>query len=191
MNIPTLYSCRGGFGFRKLVRRDLPALSELKAETWSNTHTATIVNSEDQDRWFDSMQTDVNQPTKLFLTLTAAADSSTEAIGFFKIANVDYINRTADVGWDLLAAYRGKGIGQVLVTGGASFCFNFLNLRRLTAEILATNVASQRRAESAGFVMEGVKREAVYVRIPYKHGPLSTGTSYVDSQIWGLLAGQS
>ena len=134
MNIPTLYVCDENFGFRKLARGDLRLLSELKAETWGNTHTGTIVNEEDQDRWFDSMQTDVNQPDKLFLTMVQREGKEKDVVGFFKLANIDYINRCADAGWDLMPDYRGMGIGKIIVKGGASFSFNFLNLRRLTAD---------------------------------------------------------
>jgi RimJ/RimL family protein N-acetyltransferase len=189
MNIPTLFACDKNFGFRKLRREDLPLLSELKAETWGNTHTGTIVNEEDQERWFDSMQTDVNQPDKLFLTLVQREGEEKDVVGFFKLANIDYINRCADAGWDLVPDYRGMGIGKVLIRGGAAFCFNFLNLRRLTAEILVSNIASQKCAAAAGFIVEGLKREAVYVRKEYdkNNRTPASGSHYVDSQVWGLL----
>ena len=191
MNVPTLFKCNESFGLRKLARGDVRLLSELKAETWGNTHTATIANKDDQERWFDSMQTDVNQPDKLFLTLVQREGKEKDVVGFFKLANINYINRCADAGWDLMPDYRGMGIGKVLVKGGVSFSFGFLNLRRLTAEILVSNVASQKCALSAGFVEEGVKREAVFVRKEYDKNNLTpaSGIHYVDSQVWGLLRG--
>jgi|TARA_R110000824_G_scaffold82768_10_gene207483 RimJ/RimL family protein N-acetyltransferase len=189
MNVPTLFACDKNFGFRKLRREDVPLLSELKAETWKNTHTGTIVNADDQDRWFDSMQTDHNQPDKLFLTLVQRKGKEKDVVGFYKIANVDWVSRCADVGWDLVPDYRGMGIGKVIVRGGASFCFNFLNLRRLTAEILVSNVASQNCAAAANFVIEGLKREAVYVRKEYDRNNVTpaSGGEYAHSQVWGLL----
>ena len=188
MNVPTLTTCDDSFGLRKLARQDVPILSELKAETWQNTHSGTIANEDDQNRWFDSMQTDVNQPDKLLLTFVQR-EGDRDVAGFFKLANIDYISRCADVGWDLVPEYRGMGIGKVLVQGGASFCFNFLNLRRLTAEILITNGASQKCAEASGFVVEGLKREAVYARKPYNRDNVTpaSGSHYVHSQVWGLL----
>jgi RimJ/RimL family protein N-acetyltransferase len=188
MNVPTLTACNENFGLRKLERGDVPLLTALKSETWRRTHRSTIVNADDQNRWFDSMQTDVNQPDKLFLAFVQRKGDR-DVAGFFKLANVDYISRCADVGWDLVPDYRGKGLGKVLVGGGASFCFNFLNLRRLTAEILINNEASQKCAQASGFVVEGLKREAVYERKAYDKKNLTpaSGGHYIDSQVWGLL----
>jgi RimJ/RimL family protein N-acetyltransferase len=97
-------------------------------------------------------------------------------VGIFKVFGIDYQNRTADTGWDIFEDHRGKGFGKKLVAAGAAFCFNILNLHRLNAEILSTNVASLRCAEAAGYVLEGTRRQAVH-----KEG------KYVDSHILGIL----
>jgi RimJ/RimL family protein N-acetyltransferase len=175
---PPFFHCERGYGFRKLEQTDLPILSGLKAETWQDTHNATIANTEDQRDWFLRSQTDVNQPSSLFLSFVCGDD---KVHGFYKIANINYINRSADVGWDLVPEARGHGLGTILVHEGAAFCFEMLNLRRLSAEILITNMMSQRCAQKAKFVVEGVKRQAVYARGE------GFAENYVDSQMWGLL----
>ena len=97
MNVPTLTACNENFGLRKLERGAVPLLTALKSETWRRPHRSTIVNADDQNRWFDSMQTDVNQPDKLFLAFVQRKGDR-DVAGFFKLANVDYISRCADVG---------------------------------------------------------------------------------------------
>ena len=178
-DIPLFFRCSDTCAFRKTEVADLPYLTAIKAETWQNTHNATIANAEDQKAWFASMSSDVNTPKTLFLSFIQIKGQ--RVYGFYKISNIDYINRTADVGWDLVKSARGVGLGAVLVREGAAFCFEVLNLRRLTAEILTSNKASQRCAEKAGFITEGLKRQAVYLR------GVGTVEAYAGSQVWGLL----
>ena len=164
-----------GVRLRKLETCDLTDLKELKRESWLSTHQVTIVNNADQMRWLESLEEeDVNSPENLILVASGLQGIS---FGIYKILNVDYVNRTAEVGWDVYEKYRGKGSGKNLVKAGAAFCFDILNLRRLDAEILANNGASMKCALNAGFSKEGVRRQAVH-----RLG------EYVDSVVMGLLA---
>lgn len=161
--------------FRKLRREDLDSLRQLKEESWFGTHTVTFVNNEDQNRWFDSLDSNVGNPKNLMLFATNGGFH----IGIYKISSIEWVNRTADVAWDVFEGQRGKGFGKKLVAAGVQFCFQMLNLRRLNAEILETNIASQKCAKAAGFVQEGVKREAVHSR--------KAEDRYVDSFVYGCL----
>lgn len=158
--------------FCKVEEFHLDYFKELKDDSWMMTHQKTIINRADQQAWFDHLDDDPNCPKNLVLSVL----KNTTLIGCYKVLRIDYISRSADVGWDLLADFRGKNLGKDIVAGGANFCFDILNLRRLNAEILETNIPSQKCAEATGFVLEGVKREAV-------HKP----EGFVDSQSWGLL----
>lgn len=164
-----------GLSLRKIERRDLPLLQSLKNESWFATHTLAIVNDEDQERWFNSLDTNTGNPKNLILI----AEYDQYRIGVFKIRHIEWINRTADVAWDIFEHFRGKGHGKALVKAGVEFCFSMLNLRRLDAEILKTNKASQKCAELAGFEYEGCKRKAVHCR--------KAVNCYVDSLIYGCL----
>lgn len=157
----------------KLDQGNLAALWKLKQESWLNTHQITINTMEEQEAWFDSLDHDAHAPRNLVLV----ADGPVANFGIFKIFNVDYVNRSADVGWDIFEDYRGQGLGKKLVAAGSSFAIRMLNLHRLNAEILTINIASQHCAEAAGYLAEGRRREAVH-----KMG------EYVDSVIYGLLS---
>lgn len=158
--------------FYKTEEEDIKQFKELKDDSWMMTHRKTIINSVDQQNWFDNMENNPNSPHNLILSVRKKG----RLCGCYKILSVDYISRSANVGWDLIYSFRGKGLGKDIVAGGANFCFDILNLRRLNAEILSTNVPSQKCAKAANFVHEGTKREAV-------HKP----NGFVDSQFWGLL----
>jgi len=168
---------------RKLEEGDLPAITGLKRESWLSTHQITIVNSANQKQWLESLDSeDVNAPQNLVMAaglfVDVGAKKTRGAIfGIYKIFNVDYISRTANVGWDVFENFRGDGRGKNLVKAGAAFCFDILNLHRLDAEILSNNVASLKCAQNAGFSKEGVRRQAVH-----KLG------EYVDSVVFGLLS---
>lgn len=162
----------GNMCLRKIDREDLGLLACLKSDSWLGTHQVTIANDEDQDRWFKSLCHNVNSPKNLVLIATM----NNAKVGIFKIFGADYINRTADVGWDVFEDFRGKGLGKQLVIAGCAFCFDILALRRLTAEILANNIASLKCAKFAGFTIEGTKRQAVH-----RLG------EYIDSLVLGML----
>lgn len=167
--------------FRKVERQDLKRLLLLKRETWPVTHTTAILNMEDQERWFESLDHDVHCPRNLVLIIErpakTAEDTLYEAqIGVFKIFNINYVNCSANVAWDVFRSMRGQGLGKVLVRGGVRFCVEVLGLRRLDAEILVHNKVSEKCALAAGFVKEGVRRQAVF-----KSG------GCVDSVIYGYL----
>jgi len=165
-----------GITFTKLDFENLSALLALKNDTWMHTHTTTLANTSDQERWFESLDGNVICPRNLVLQAHREDLPSDNMIGIFKIFNINYVNSTANVAWDIFKPMRGKGHGKRIVQGGVKFCSDILNLRRLDAEILEHNVASIKCAEFAGFVREGVRRQAVY-----KSG------HYIDSVIYGFL----
>lgn len=160
--------------FKKAELDDVMKFKSLKDESWMMTHQKSILNQSDQVSWFESFDKDPHCPKNLILSVLDPKEN--KLVGCYKILHIDYISRSADVGWDLLKDHRGKGLGKPIVAGGANFCFDILGLRRLNAEILDTNIPSQKCAEAAGFVLEGTKREAV-------HKP----DGFVGSQIWGFL----
>lgn len=162
---------------RKLNRQDLPRLLELKQETWNETHHVTLNNADDQTKWFESLDPHPHFPTNLIMV--GDETKTNNSVGIFKISNIDWVSRTADVGWDIFLDWRRVGFGAEIVKTGADFCFSVLNLRRLTAEILEHNIPSAKCAIRAGFVLEGQKREAIY-----KDG------RFMDSNLFGLLGRQ-
>jgi len=164
-----------GVIFKKLERDQIYDLINLKNDTWQNTHQITIINMQDQEKWFDKLNSTPNNPNNVILSVYVEVDEF-EWIGIYKITNIDWISRKANVAWDLFEKFRGKGFGKKLVKGGAMFCFSVLNLRRLDAEILENNIPSISCAKSTGFVQEGAKRKCIY-----KNG------KYLNSLIFGLL----
>jgi RimJ/RimL family protein N-acetyltransferase len=59
----------------------------------------------------------------------------------------------------VLAAYRGKGIGRNLLRSAISAARD-VGITRIELEVFASNTVARRLYESAGFVEEGIKRNA-------------------------------
>jgi RimJ/RimL family protein N-acetyltransferase len=153
---------------RKIEKDDLPILLELKQESWLSHHQTIVLNSVDQERWFNSL--DNNK------TLILIATKEQQPLGVIKLTNIDTISRKADIAWDIFANYRGKGHGKVFAEAACTFAFKLLNLHRLECEILENNEPSLKCIYHVGFVQEGLKRQAVY-----KQG------HYLNSVMFGLL----
>ena len=67
----------------------------------------------------------------------------------------DVHRHTAEVGYWLAEELWGRGIMTEAVAAFADFCFQNFRLRRLYAEPFASNSASARVLEKAGFIFEG------------------------------------
>lgn len=158
---------------RKASREDLLSLWYLKNESWFGTHRHAIINMQDQEEWFNTIDNHSHSPRRM--VLIAEATHSTSPVGM-AIIDVDWVNRDADLSWAIYEYFRKKGHGKELVSIIVEFCFKVLDLRRISCEILQSNKASERCALTAGFQYEGFKREAVC-----KNG------EYVGSHYMGIL----
>lgn len=163
-----MYTHKNGITFRKIERSDLKDLLDLKNESWWGVHTAPILNSEDQERWFESLSID---------TICMIAEQENTPVGVLIINHIDWVGRSAAISGSIYKNARGKGITYLAFAAGTDFAFEFLNLHRLNAEVLATNYAAQQLDIGfLGFFIEGVRRQAIY-----KCG------QYYDSLLLGLL----
>jgi ribosomal-protein-alanine N-acetyltransferase len=177
--IEWMYKHRNGVRFRKVARHDLVALLELKNESWMSRHRIVFLNMDDQEKWFESLQTHCSAytPTDLVLVgITEDERGQDASFGIFKLINIDWQSRRAEAGWDVFPSYRKKGLGKKLVIAGTDFAKEVMGLHRLRAEILVTNHASRKCAEESGFRKEGVERSAIY-----RLG------KYIDSELWGVV----
>jgi RimJ/RimL family protein N-acetyltransferase len=178
-----LYSHKTGLSLRKLEKSDLPALLLYKKESWQQTHRISVLNSVDQENWFQRMSASTT-------TLVMIAEESLERdgltqwarhdieyrVGLYVLENMDWQNGTYDMSYGVFSLYRNKGWGSKLVEAGADFGFEVMNFRRVGCEILATNERSMRCVLRAGYEHEGIRKEIVH-RCGEK----------IDSHMYGLL----
>lgn len=93
-----------------------------------------------------------------------AADPATDRLlGAFGLTDIDHHSNSADLGYLMHPAARGRGIATAAVRQICRYALsstNGLGLRRLGIQVAAGNVASARVAEKAGFTRTGVDRGA-------------------------------
>ncbi len=171
--VTPIYTHSSGIGLRKVDACDLEDLLNLKNESWFGTHRLSLVNNINQQKWLESINGEnIHCPSNLVLVAAAAGEN----VGVYKVLNIDWQSRLADVGWDIYEQHRGKGLGKKLVLAGADFCFGVLNLHRINAQVLETNVVSHKCAQSAGFKKEGHQPKAIW-----------RGGKWVDNIIYGKI----
>ncbi len=90
-----------------------------------------------------------------------AVEAGGELAGGVGMCPGDDIERVgAEVGIWLGVDHWGRGIGSEALRLFAAHAFASFPLERLSAKVFATNAASRRTVERAGFVLEGIMRRA-------------------------------
>ena len=169
------YNHKNGISLRKLAPGDLPALRDLKDESWFGTINTACLNMEDQKAWFEKISTD-----KSCLYLIAYdrpyQQVDTHPVGLYGFTDINPTNRTCSFTHSVYKAYRGRGLGKKTLQAGIDLTFEVFNMRRIDTWILENNIAEIKTSQSVGFKIEGTARKAVY-----KCG------QYLDCHYLGLL----
>lgn len=156
-----MYTHKSGVRLRKIERTDLKALLELKQESWWGTHNATFANMDDQQRWYDSL----GCGTLVVIAerkLDVVHDDWQTAVGVGIYSDIDWIGRSLRISGSIYKQHRKDDIVKSAFAAGLDYAFEILNMRRVEAEVLETNVPAQRlEIDYLGFKVEGRKRKAV------------------------------
>lgn len=117
-------------------------------------------SNEGADKWFDDIQRlQGNTNVRLGIFLNDGT-----VIGDIALQDIDRFNRSCSIGMGMTALnYRGKGYGSQAVALILDYAFNNFGLHRVTANTLDVNAAARRSLEKAGFKLEGIEREAVWL----------------------------
>lgn len=172
-----MYEHYTGVILKKIERHNLNSLLELKQESWHLTHSSSIINFDDQEKWYQSIPSNtlvmmIVEPSKSF------NESHLRYMGVVIYSNIDPISRSCDLSGSIFKEFR-SNVANVegAFQCGLDFGFEMLNLERIQAEVLEYHAAAQRlEIDVLGFVVEGRRRKAVY-----KAG------HYFDSLMLGML----
>jgi len=87
-----------------------------------------------------------------------------QIIGFTVLRNLQLVHRSAELGIRIGAeAERGKGYGGRAVALALGYARNSLNLHRVSLTVLAHNERAIASYKNAGFVTEGILRQAAFI----------------------------
>lgn len=116
------------------------------------------ISTTQQYKWYEHVSGDNSN-----LRLTIADKVTDEILGMINLVNIDWKSGCAFTGIRLFDnCPKKKGYGKDAVFAIMEYAFNELRLHRLEGSIIETNIASQKLYEKCGWVVEGVKREAVF-----------------------------
>jgi ribosomal-protein-alanine N-acetyltransferase len=94
-----------------------------------------------------------------FIRLGVYLRDSDSLIGLCTMHEIDWRQRTAEIGFGIAKEYWQNGFMSESVSAIIQYAFDDLKLRRLTADIDPRNIASCKAIERLGFILEGVLRE--------------------------------
>lgn len=89
-------------------------------------------------------------------------------IGTCGFTSFDFTNDSAELGYVLNPAFRGRGIVPEALLAVMKFGFNRLGLNREEVHFFCDNEASRRVAEKAGMTFEGIRRKAMLIKGEYE-----------------------
>lgn len=108
--------------------------------------------------WFAALGKD---RTRVYFAIRTRVDS--RLVGYLSIRDIHPIFRVAELGITIGAlADRGHGFGTEAVRLALNYCWNQLDLERVTLHVYGGNPRALHCYREAGFVEEGVMRRAAY-----------------------------
>jgi ribosomal-protein-serine acetyltransferase len=99
-----------------------------------------------------------------------------EIVGIAGFNEINWLNKTAYIGYWLGEEYQGKGIMTRVAQALTNYAFQHLNLNKVEIRVAVDNKKSRSIPEKLGFTNEGCIRQAEWL---YDH--------YVDHIIYGIL----
>ena len=151
------------------ARVKLTALAISDSEilrTWINDRDLVVssapyrpIHVDMHDAWFASVQ---RRTDCIIFAIRTIADD--RLIGTCQLLNIHAIHRNAELQIRVGASdARGLGLGTEAISLLLAFAFGDFNLHRVHLSVFATNEAAVRSYEKAGFVREGVARDAAFI----------------------------
>lgn len=158
---------------RSLMEKDLSLIVQWRnqKEVRRSFFTSTLLSEKGQKNWFANYVNDHTR--KIFI----AEKDSNEEIGMIGLYDIDDRNRCAEIGSTIVGNQSdwGKGIGQKIITNALKYGFDKLQLHRIYAYALRSNLGSIRSKQKCGFILEGMLREHCF-----------TGKEFEDVVLLGI-----
>lgn len=126
-------------------------------------------NEENEGKWIDAQS--AGPPSiegKTDVVMAFGLKGETQPIGSTGLHRISWLHRHAE--WGILIGETeqwGKGLGREVARATLRYAFNTLNLHRVFLRVNADNERGVRAYRAAGFVDEGVARQATFVQGKY------------------------
>lgn len=156
-----MYHHKDGSYLRKVEKNDLERLLKLKQESWWGTNQTSILNMDDQEKWFNSLN-----DNNLAMIGSQPLDGKSQgywAVGVLLYSNISWTNRSLLLSGSIFKDFRESCNVKAFYCAGLDFAFEILNINRVEAMVLETNAPAQEiEINLLGGKIEGRKRQAIY-----------------------------
>lgn len=154
------YYVLGGVGLSPVEEHHLDQIASLRNDptTWRELTDPRPVSRSEQSAWLATVRPRSNRP--YFVAVDVEQEG--RVVGLVRTSELDLINRSVQVGLDVVPELRGHGYGSRTYDTILSLMFDQWGMHRVWLAVLSTNERARRLYEKKGFVEEGRYREAVF-----------------------------
>lgn len=146
---------------RELSYNDIDGLFKVKNNKQASYLLGGIFHEytyEDIEKWIEFHK---NKENELMLIIEDVLTH--RIIGHIALYDIDYVARKSECGILIaFSEYWGKGIGSKSIKRLVDYAFHQYNLHKISAEVLADNIASLSMFKKCGFVIDGKKRDDIF-----------------------------
>lgn len=142
----------------------LPWRQDIELRKLAQFHSFPVTAELEQD-WIDSILKNRSDKAVYY-----AIENSEEKklIGYFLLKNINWVSSVAWLGIIIGEMnLRGKGFGKISLELGLSYAFDYLNLRKISLEVLSENKFAVALYEKAGFAEEGLMKKHFFFDANY------------------------
>ena len=117
----------------------------------------SIVTEAEQIKWFQSLKN--NERHRRYVARTIA---DSKIVGVFRLDDIDFQNKSAQVGLDIEKIFRQKGYATEIYDQMLKYIFNDLGMNRVSLVTLSNNIPALALYSKLGFKKEGTLRNAIF-----------------------------
>jgi len=152
-----------GIVLRALEPEDVDLLYrwENDMKLWVVSNTLTPFSKYQLKKYIETSKLNLFQTRQLRLMIDIVDDSGTVTVGMIDLFDFDPFHGRGGLGIVIHSEYRGKGYAKKALNTFTDYCFGYLHLHQLYANILKDNEVSIALFESVGFELSGRKKEWV------------------------------
>lgn len=139
---------------RPLTVADADAIAALRSNEIVNKYLERVktTSAEEALLFIDKINNSISNNQSIYWVI--ALQETNQLIGTICYWNIVAEDDTAEIGYELLPHYHGKGIMQEAITAVINFGCNVMKLKTITAFLLATNMASIKLLEKNDFKID-------------------------------------
>jgi len=152
-----------GIVLRALEPEDVDLLYEWENDMklWVVSNTLTPFSKYQLRQYIENSKLNIFQTKQLRLIVDVKDADAVSTIGMIDLFDFDPFHGRGGVGIVIHSSYRGKGYAKKALSAFIDYCFDYLHLHQLYANIISDNKASILLFESVGFELSGRKKEWV------------------------------